>query len=56
MKLNSFTERYTADRPPVPASRVGRPRTRSVHQTPRVLLASKVDRLRSKSVYESKVK
>ena len=41
--------------PPAPASRVGRPRTRSVHQFPCVP-ASKVGRPRSKSVYQPKVK
>ena len=45
-----------ADRPPVPASRVGRPRTRSVHQSPCVPVAPKVGRPRSKSVYQPKVK
>ena len=44
-----------ADRPPAPASRVGRPRTRSVHQFPHIP-ASKVGRPRSKSVYQPKVK
>ena len=41
-----------ANRPPAPASRVGRPRMRSMHQVP----ASKVGRPRSKSVYQPKVK
>ena len=45
-----------ADRPPAPASRVDRPRTRSVHQSPHVPVAPKVGRLRSKSVYQPKVK
>ena len=44
-----------SDRPPAPASRVGRPRMRSVHQSPYVA-ASKVGRPRSKSVYQPKVK
>ena len=44
-----------ADRPPVPASRVGRPRTRSIHQSLHVP-APKVGRPRSKSVYQPKVK
>ena len=44
-----------ADRPPVPAIRVGRPRTRSVQQFPCVP-APKVGRPGSKSVYQSKVK
>ena len=44
-----------ADRPPAPASRVGRPRKRSMHQFPHVP-ASKVGRPRSKSVYQPKVK
>ena len=39
-----------ADRPPAPASTVGRPRTRSVHQSPHVP-APKGSRPRSKSVY-----
>ena len=42
-----------ADKPTASASTVGRPRMRSVHQTPHV---PKVDRPRSKSVYKSKVK
>ena len=44
-----------ADRPSTSTSRVGRPRTRSAHQTPHVLL-SKVGRPRSKLVYKPKVK
>ena len=44
------------DRPPVPASRVGRPRTRSVQQSPCVQVAPKVGRPRSKSEYQPKVK
>ena len=44
------------DRPLVPASRAGRPRTRAEHQTPRVPVAPKVDRPRSKSVFQPKVK
>ena len=44
-----------ADRPSTSASRVGRPRTRSVHQTPCVP-SSKVGGPRSKLVYKSKVK
>ena len=44
-----------ADRPTASASRVGRPRTRSVHQTPHVP-SSKVGGTRSKSVHKSKVK
>ena len=43
------------DRPPAPASRVGRPRTRSVHPSPHVP-APKVGRPRSKSVFQPKVK
>ena len=43
-----------ADRPSTSASRVGRPRTRSVHQTPHVL-GSKVGRPRSKSAHASKI-
>ena len=42
-----------ADRPTASASRVGRPRMRSAHQTPCV---PKVGGPRSKSVYKSKVK
>ena len=45
-----------ADRPPAPASRVGRPRTRSACQSPHVPVAPKVGRPRSKSVYQLKVK
>ena len=41
-----------ADRPTASVSRVGRPRTRSAHQTPHV---PKVGGPRSKSVYQSKV-
>ena len=41
-----------ANRPPTPASRAGRPRTRSTH----VPVAPKVGRPRSKSVFQSKVK
>ena len=44
-----------ADRPTASASRVGRPRMRSAHQTPCVPL-SKVGGTRSKSVHKSKVK
>ena len=44
-----------ADRPSASASRVGRPRVRSAHQTPCVP-SSKVGGPRSKSVYESEVK
>ena len=44
-----------ADRPSASASRVGRPRMRSAHQTPHVP-SSKVGGPRSKSVYKSKVK
>ena len=43
-----------ADRPSTSASRVGRPRTRSVHQTPHVV-RSKVGRPRSKSAHASKI-
>ena len=45
-----------ADRPSASASRVGRPRTRSEHQTPHVPVAPKVGRPRSKSIFQSKVK
>ena len=44
-----------ADRPSASASRVGRPRMRSAHQTPHVP-SSKVGGPGSKSVYKSKVK
>ena len=45
-----------ADRPSTSTSRVGRPKTKSVHQTPCVLLGKpKVGRLRSKSAHASKV-
>ena len=44
-----------ADRPTASASRVGRPRTRSAHQTPHVP-SSKVGGTWSKSVHKSKVK
>ena len=44
-----------ADRPPAPASRVGRPRTRSAQQSPCVP-EPKVGRPRSKSVCQPKVK
>ena len=44
-----------ADRPSTSASRVGKPRTRSVHQILHVP-SSKVGGPRSKSVYKSKVK
>ena len=44
-----------ADRPSTSASRVGRPRTRSVHQISHVP-SSKVGGPRSKSVYKPKVK
>ena len=42
------------DRLPAPVSRVGRPRTRSVHQSPCVPVPT-VGRPRSKSVYQPKV-
>ena len=42
-----------ADRPTASTSGVGRPRTRSVHQTPCV---PEVGRPRSKSVFQSKIK
>ena len=45
-----------ADRPPAPASRVGRSRTRSLHQSPCVPVAPKVGSPRSKSVCQPKVK
>ena len=41
--------------PPAPASRTGRPRTISAHQSPHVPVP-KVGRPRSKSVYQPKVK
>ena len=44
-----------AGKPSASASRVGRPRTRSAHQTP-CIPSSKVGGPRSKSVYKSKVK
>ena len=45
-----------ADRPSTSTSRVGRPRTRSVHQTPHVLVVKpKVGRPRSKSAHASKI-
>ena len=45
-----------ADRPSTSTSRAGRPRTKSAHQTPRVLVEKpKVGRPRSKSAYASKV-
>ena len=45
-----------ADRPPTSTSRLGRPRTKSVHQTPCVPLGKpKVGRPRSKSAHASKV-
>ena len=44
-----------ADRPIAPASRVGRPTTRSAHQSPCVP-ASNIGRPRSKSIYQPKVK
>ena len=45
-----------ADRPSISTSRVGRPRTKSVHQTPHVPLGKpKVGRPRSKSAYASKI-
>ena len=43
-----------ADRPSTSAARVGRPRTRSVHQTPHVV-GSKVGRPMSKSAHSSKI-
>ena len=43
-----------ADRPSTSAARVGRPRTRSVHQTP-CIVRSKVGRPRSKSAHASKI-
>ena len=45
-----------ADRLPAPASRVDRPRTRSVHQSPHVPVAPKVGRPGSKSVYQPEVR
>ena len=42
-----------ADRPPAPASRAGRPRTRSEHQTSGVPVPT-VCRPRSKSVYQKR--
>ena len=45
-----------ADRPSTSTSRAGRPRTKSEHQTPHVLLGKpKVGRPRSKSVHASKI-
>ena len=45
-----------ADKPPTSTSRVGRPRTKSVHQTPCAPLGKpKAGRLRSKSSHPSKV-
>ena len=45
-----------ADRPSTSTSRVGRPRTRSVHQTPHVpVVKPKVGRPRSKSAHASKI-
>ena len=45
-----------ADRPSTPASRVGRPRTRSAHQTSHLLVVgSKVGRPRPKSAHASKI-
>ena len=45
-----------ADRPSTSTSRQGRPRTKSVHQTPHVLVGKpKVGRPRSKSALASKV-
>ena len=45
-----------ADRPSTSTSRVGRPRTKSVHQTPHVPLGKpKIGRPRSKSAHASKV-
>ena len=52
---NKFAECHMVDRPPAPASRAGRPRTRSSHQSPHVP-ASKVGRPRLESVYQPKVK
>ena len=43
-----------ADKPSTSAARVGRPRTRSAHQTLHVV-GSKVDRPRSKSAHASKI-
>ena len=43
------------DRPSTSTSRQGRPRTRSVHQTPHVPVKSKVGRPRSKSAHASKI-
>ena len=45
-----------ADRPSTSTSRVGRPRTKSAHQTPHVLVGKpKVSRPRSKSAHASKI-
>ena len=45
-----------ADRPSTSTSRAGRPRTKSVHQTPCVLVGKpKVGRPRSKSTHASKI-
>ena len=45
-----------ADRPSTSTSRVGRPRTKSVHQTPCVLVGKpKVGRPRSESAHASKI-
>ena len=45
-----------ADRPSTSTSRMGRPRTKSAHQNPHVLVGKpKVGRLRSKSAHASKV-
>ena len=43
-----------ADRPSTSAARVGKPRTRSAHQTPHVV-GSKVGRPKSKSAHTSKI-
>ena len=40
----------------MPASRAGRPRTKSVHPSPHVPVAPTVGRPRSKSVFQPKVK
>ena len=45
-----------ADRPSTSTSRVGRPRTKSVHQTPHVLVGKpKTGRPRSESAHASKI-
>ena len=45
-----------ADRPMPLTSRAGRPRTRSVHLPTHILVASKADKPRAKSVYKAQVK